>query len=170
MFKIFSHVSHISKFHIFFACFIFTVRNEVAKVMFLHVSVILSTGGLLSQHTLQVVSQHALQERGSAPRGFALGRGSALGGLLSLPAPGASALEGVWRPPKSRWLLLWTVRILLDCILVLHMFFVCPPISHFSTCFTFLHVSTCFTFPPHVSHFSTFHISPTCFTFLHMFH
>ena len=45
--------------------YIFTVRNEVAKVMFLHVSVILFTGGLVvSQHTLQVVSQHALQQGG----------------------------------------------------------------------------------------------------------
>ena len=43
---------------------VFTVRNEVAKVMFLHVSVILSTGGMLSQHALQVVSQHALQGGG----------------------------------------------------------------------------------------------------------
>ena len=41
---------------------IFTVRNEVAKVMFLHMYVILFTGGgVLSQHALQVVSQHALQ-------------------------------------------------------------------------------------------------------------
>ena len=30
------------------------------KVMFLHVSVILFTGGVISQHALQVVSQHAL--------------------------------------------------------------------------------------------------------------
>ena len=30
--------------------------------MFLHVSVILFTGGVVSQHALQVVSQHALQQ------------------------------------------------------------------------------------------------------------
>ena len=42
--------------------FIITVRNEVAKVMFLHVSVILFGGGVLSQHALQVVSQHALRQ------------------------------------------------------------------------------------------------------------
>ena len=43
---------------------IITGRNEVAKVMFLHVSVILLTGGggVLSQHALQEVSQHALQQ------------------------------------------------------------------------------------------------------------
>ena len=44
------------------ASLIFTVRNEVAKVMFLHVSVSHSVHrGVLSQHALQVVSQHALQ-------------------------------------------------------------------------------------------------------------
>ena len=32
--------------------------------MFLHMSVILSTGGVVSQHALQVVSQHALQVSG----------------------------------------------------------------------------------------------------------
>ena len=94
-----------------------TVRNEVGKVMFLHVSVILSTGGI-SQHALQVVSQHALQQggipaciaggipaclaaggcvlsqhalqqRGSAPRGSALGGG---------PPQGVYS-QGAWRPP-----------------------------------------------------------------------
>ena len=49
--------------------------------------------GVLSQHALQVVSQHALQQGGSA--------------------------LGVWRsPPESRRLLLRAVRILLECILV----------------------------------------------------
>ena len=64
--------------------------------MFLHVSVILFTGGeLLSQNALQVVFQHALQQGGgSAPGGE--------GGLL---------LGVVWRPPspESRRLLLRTV-------------------------------------------------------------
>ena len=37
--------------------------NEVwGKVIFLHLSVILFTGGVVSQHALQVVSQHALQQ------------------------------------------------------------------------------------------------------------
>ena len=56
---------------------IITGRNEVvAKVMFLLVSVILYTGGggVLSQHVLQVVSQHALQQ--------VSGGVSALGGCL----------------------------------------------------------------------------------------
>ena len=83
--------------------YLITVRNEVAKVMFLHVSVILFTVGVLSQHALQVVSQHALQQGclfqgGSAPGGVCSRGGSApggvpaLGGLLpgGLPAPGGS--------------------------------------------------------------------------------
>ena len=40
---------------------IFTVRNEIAKVMFLQVCV-RPRGGVVSQHALQVVSQHALQQ------------------------------------------------------------------------------------------------------------
>ena len=80
---------------------IITVRNEVAKVMFLHVSVILCTGGgaipaciaggipaclaaglrgcVLSQHAFQVVSQHAFQQ---------VSRG--------VPGPGGCLLGGVW--------------------------------------------------------------------------
>ena len=55
---------------------ILTVRNEVAKVMFLHVSVSHSVhgGGVLSQHALQVVSQHALQQGDACSRGCLLGR------------------------------------------------------------------------------------------------
>ena len=62
--------------------------------------------GVLSQHALQVVSQHALQEGawsggggGSAPKGSAW-----------------------WRPPPGR-LLLRAVRILLECILVSSFYF-----------------------------------------------
>ena len=43
------------------ASIIFTVRNEIAKVMFLQVCVC-PRGGVVSQHALQVVSQHALQQ------------------------------------------------------------------------------------------------------------
>ena len=39
---------------------IFTVRNEVVKVMLLQVCV--CPGGVVSQHALQVLSQHALQQ------------------------------------------------------------------------------------------------------------
>ena len=104
-------------------CTIFTVRNEVAKVMFLHVSVSHSVqrgkaipaciaGGIpaclaagvcvLSQHALQVVSQHALPAPGGVcSSGGACSRGGGCGD-----------------PPKSRQLLLQMVRILLECILV----------------------------------------------------
>ena len=43
--------------------YIFTVRKQSCrKVMFLQVSVILFTGRVLSQHALQVASQHVLQQ------------------------------------------------------------------------------------------------------------
>ena len=44
-------------------------QRSWGKVMFLHVSVILFTGGVVSQHALQAVSQHALQQvsRGGIP-------------------------------------------------------------------------------------------------------
>ena len=88
-------------------------------------------GGVLSQHALQVVSQHTLQwgrvcsQGVSAPGGFCShgvcsGRvpapmgGACSGGCLLWGVPA----RGVWRPPKSRQLLLRTVRILLECILV----------------------------------------------------
>ena len=90
-----------------------------------------SQGGELSQHALQVVSQHALQwgmcypsmhcrwypsmpcSRGVCSRGE-----SALGVACSkgVPAPRGVCVCGP--PPESRWLLLRTVHILLECILV----------------------------------------------------
>ena len=78
-----------------------TVRNEVAKVVFTRVCDSVHRG-VLSQHALQVVSQHALQRGGCLLPG-----GSALGGLPALgvcapggsapggPAPGRSAPRGV---------------------------------------------------------------------------
>ena len=59
--------------------------------MFLHVSVSHSVhrGGVLSQHALQVVSQHALHQGGSAPGGW----GCLLGGGL-LRGVGAPAVGG----------------------------------------------------------------------------
>ena len=133
-----------------FCCFrnqlkVITVSNEVAKVMFLHVSVILFTGGgVVSQNALQVVSQHALQQGGVLSQNAlqwgvpALGECLLPGGLLpGGSAPGGCLLPGVrsggvcsqgWGacsqggcgdPPGSRWLLLRMVRILLECILVI---------------------------------------------------
>ena len=55
-----------------------------------------------------VLSEHALQQ-GSAPGGCLIPGGFALRGVL----PG-----GCGDPPKSRWLPLQTVHILLECILV----------------------------------------------------
>ena len=75
-------------------------------------------GGVLSQHALQVVSQHALQQGDACSWGCACSRG---GGLLP---EGGSALGVLLRggggdlPPQSRRLLLRTVRILLECIFV----------------------------------------------------
>ena len=80
---------------------IFTVRNKVAKVKFYTcLSVILFTGGLLSQHALQVVSQHALQQGVCAiPACIAGGIPAcpAAGGVCSwgVPAPGGSAPGGL---------------------------------------------------------------------------
>ena len=66
---------------------------------------------MVSQHALQVVSQHALQQVSKGGGVPAPGGG---GGLLSAPG-------GVWRPPeRSRRLLLQTVRILLECILLVN--------------------------------------------------
>ena len=42
--------------------YLITVRNEVAKVMFLQECVCPLGGGVVTQHALQVVSQHALQQ------------------------------------------------------------------------------------------------------------
>ena len=68
-------------------CFI-TARNEVAKVMFLHVSVILFMGVVVSQHALQVVSQHALKQGVPAPGGIC-SRGCLLPGGVETPPPEA---------------------------------------------------------------------------------
>ena len=76
---------------------IITVRNEVAKVMFLHMSVILSTGGCLPQCML---GYHPPPPQKQAP----------------LPQEQTSPRSRGADPPRR--LLLWTVRILLVCILV----------------------------------------------------
>ena len=76
---------------------IFTVRNQVAKVMFLHLSVI-------SVHKGGSASVHA----GIPPR--------------PTPPPGSRhppEHTPQTRHPPGRWLLLRTVPILLECILVI---------------------------------------------------
>ena len=74
---------------------------------------------MLSQHALQVVSQHALQQvsKGrSAPGGCLVLGGLLLGGHL---VQGGFSSWGMpsGDPPPGR-LLLWAVRILLECILI----------------------------------------------------
>ena len=86
--------------------------------------VCLSTGGVVSQHALQVVSQHALQQvstGGLFPGGACSGGCLLWAGACSMggAAPGGCLLQGGGDPsPPSRRLLLRTVRILLECILV----------------------------------------------------
>ena len=105
--------------------------NEVwGKVIFLlHLSVILFTGGgVVSQHALQVVSQHALQVSGGGglsqhalqvsrptPRGEVEGSGLGRGGLQAHTGwGGIPACTEADNPSPSRWLLLQVVRILLE--------------------------------------------------------
>ena len=88
--------------------------------------------GMVSQHALQVVSQHALQQGGACSQGGAWSGGAQSEGCLVwrglLPegtwsggsAPGAGLLprgDSWWRTPER--LLPRVVRILLECILVL---------------------------------------------------
>ena len=141
-------------------------QRSWGKVMFLHVSVILFTvgvvsqhasqmvsqpglQGVVSQHALQVVSQHALQQvsRGVSqhslqvsrptPRGEVQGSdqggspGPHPGGLrcgpgdpplgVGSPGPhpvGCVSQHALRQTPPPRWLLLRSVRIVLECILV----------------------------------------------------
>ena len=68
-----------------------------------------------------VLSQHVLQWGGLLPGVPALGVCSGGGGLLpGVPVPGGGG--GCGDPSKSRWLLLRTVRILLEFILVYEKF------------------------------------------------
>ena len=67
----------------------------------------LQQGGVLSQHALQVVSQHALQQGDTCSWGVPVG-GSAPRVCVETPPP----------PLESRRLLLRTVRMILVCILV----------------------------------------------------
>ena len=93
--------------------------QRVGKVMFLHVSVILFTGGVPALGGY-ACSGGCLLQRGLLWEGACSQGVPAPGGLLpGVPAPGGG---GAWRPPRSRWLLLRTVHILLECILVFIVF------------------------------------------------
>ena len=101
---------------------IFTVRNEVAKVMFLHLSVRWCYPSMHCRWYPSMPCRGCLLLGDLLPgRGCACSRGACSwgGGWVcsgGVPAPGGSCLE---TPPESRRLLLRTVRILLECILVL---------------------------------------------------
>ena len=73
-------------------------QRSWGKVMFLHVCVILFTGGMLSQHALQVVSQHALQQvsrGGCLVPGGVCSQGSAWSRRGLLPGvPGGDPQDG----------------------------------------------------------------------------
>ena len=119
--------------------------------MFLHVSVIPFTGGVVSQHALQQVSKGgwypSMPCRFQGPHPGEKLMGLARGGLQahtqggswgvwpggSRPTPGGvsrptprgvciPACTEAEPPPPLRWLLLQVVRILMECILVLHSF------------------------------------------------
>ena len=90
--------------------------TKFAKVMFLHGSVILSTGGCYPRMhcrwypSMPCSRGEGMQQRGeSAPGGGAWSRGVCSGRVCS---------GGDGDPPESRRLLLRTVCILLECILV----------------------------------------------------
>ena len=129
-------------------------QTKFAKVMFLHRSVILSTGwGVLSQHALQVVSQHALQvsRGGLSQHALQVSRPTPEGSLRGLAGGGGFQVHtwGGSRPtlggrggglqahtqgcipacteadPLSWRLLLRVVCILLECILVLFEILLC---------------------------------------------
>ena len=124
-------------------------RSQRSCESYVFTGVCLSTGGVVSQHALQVVSQHALQQvsrgvvsqralqqvsRGGACSGVVPAPGVCLlpGRGLTVPRGGGCLLPGRVPDPRgvpalggcggdplaSRWLLLRTVRILLECILV----------------------------------------------------
>ena len=96
-------------------CTVIIVRNEVAKVIFLHVSVILFTGGVCYP---SMPCSRGVPALGGVPAqwGCLLPDGVCSRGCLLW---GGGFAPGGWRPPQSRQLLLWTVRILLECILVM---------------------------------------------------
>ena len=105
-------------------CFLVTVRNEVAKVMFLQVSMILLTGG---GGVRGVPGPGGAWSRGRMP---GLGGCLVLGGAWSrggclvpggVPGPGGLVFQHALRqtPSWERRPLLRTVRILLECILIL---------------------------------------------------
>ena len=100
---------------------IITGRNEVvAKVMFLHVSVILFTGGLSGGPPLDQANTTTTTPQQGEPPGP--GRPTPRPGRPPLPGPGRPPSQ-TWQTPPGRRLQHTVnerpVRILLECILVL---------------------------------------------------
>ena len=85
--------------------------------MFLHVSVILSTGGVPGPRGCLVPGGVPGPKGGSGPGGVP-GAGGCLAWGEGRPGPGGCLVETLSPPPPSGWLLLRAVRILLECILV----------------------------------------------------
>ena len=92
---------------------LFTVRNEVAKVMFLHVSVC-PQGGSAPVHA--GIHPPPNPDQRQTPPGP---KADTPGPKADTPSgPKADTPQTKSRHPSARWLLLRTVRILLECILV----------------------------------------------------
>ena len=92
-------------------------KRSCGKVMFLQVSVIVFTGGVLSQHALQVVSQHALQQvsgGGLSKHALQVSRPKPKGEVEGDLARGVPALGAV---PAPRGCLLWGGCCLGGCLL-----------------------------------------------------
>ena len=115
----------------------FTVRNEVAKVMFLHVSVSYSVHRGVSMHIVKGEVEGSGQGGSLGPhpggklRSLATGvsrptpRGEVEGSGLGV-CPGGGCLPGDVCPGEClprRGCLLWMVRVLLECILVFLKYF-----------------------------------------------
>ena len=91
---------------------IVTVRNKVANVMFLHLSVILFTGGFCLSACWDTTPSPTMKHTPPPEK------------QTNPSSPGSTAPPGSTLP--GRRLPLWTVRILLECILVLKMSLYCP--------------------------------------------
>ena len=111
-----------SSTHIIENIWIFTARKRsCAKVMFLHLSVILSNGGVSRPRPRRGVCLGGCPGPSPGP-----GEGVCPGGGCPGPDPGGGVSQHALRQtPPSRQLLLQTVRILLECILVIFVSSIC---------------------------------------------
>ena len=90
--------------------FVFTARNEVGARLYFHRRLWFCSGrGVLSQHALQVVSQHTLQQVSGGGGGIqvclagfqAHGQGGSWGGSGPGPQP-RGKLRGIWSRPTPK--------------------------------------------------------------------